>query len=104
MISVKEHKAHHQHPHEEDFCLIGVCNPILQVMFKMAGHLQYVWLTLFIGCCAFDNYILSAVLKSAVSNMGSSSETWHAEDGGLPGLYKSMMGEQCNSTAGFFAA
>ncbi|GMI37255.1 hypothetical protein TrCOL_g10040 [Triparma columacea] len=102
MISVKDHKAHHQPPHEDDFCLIGVCNHALQVMFKLAGHFQYAWLATFVLYCIFDNYILSTILNHLAVSVGSedSVETWHGgADSGLPYLYGSVAGMSNNTFA-----
>lgn len=53
MISVKDHKAHHQPPHEEDFCLIGVMNPVIDWLRTCTTN-RHVWLCGFLFVTIFD--------------------------------------------------
>jgi hypothetical protein len=53
MISPKAHLSHHKAPHDTDFCLIGICNPIIDAMRAVTTH-NGVWLTLFLVWSVFD--------------------------------------------------
>merc|ERR1712161_128883 len=46
MISPKEHMAHHKPPHDLDFCLIGLCNPIIDLLRKITTN-NMIWLIVF---------------------------------------------------------
>jgi len=53
MISPKDHMAHHKPPHDLDFCLIGLCNPIIDAMRAVTTN-NAVWLTMFLVWSVFD--------------------------------------------------
>jgi palmitoyl-[glycerolipid] 3-(E)-desaturase len=53
MISTKDHMDHHQAPYSIDFCLIGVCNPIIDALRRVT-HSNAIWLTLFLVWSIFD--------------------------------------------------
>ena len=53
MISPKEHTAHHKPPHDTDFCLIGVCNPLIDALRGLTKD-NRIWLLLFFIYSIFD--------------------------------------------------
>lgn len=53
MITPKEHMAHHKPPHDIDFCLIGLCNPIIDGLRSLTTN-NVAWLTLFFFWSIFD--------------------------------------------------
>ena len=53
MISAKDHMAHHKPPHDIDFCLIGLCNPIIDAMRSLTTN-NVAWLSLFFVWSIFD--------------------------------------------------
>ena len=53
MISPKEHKAYHKPPHDIDFCLIGVCNPLIDALRRVTTH-NGIWVSLFCFWSIFD--------------------------------------------------
>mmetsp|Transcript_2996 Transcript_2996/g.6357 ORF Transcript_2996/g.6357 Transcript_2996/m.6357 type:complete len:317 (-) Transcript_2996:666-1616(-) len=53
MISPKDHMAHHKPPHDLDFCLIGLCNPVIDVMRSVTTN-NALWLALFLVWSIFD--------------------------------------------------
>lgn len=53
MISPKDHMAHHKPPHDIDFCLIGLCNPIIDGMRAVTTN-NVAWLSLFFVWSIFD--------------------------------------------------
>lgn len=72
MISVRTHKMHHAAPHEEDFCLIGICNPVVQLLFNAFGNRQLLWWLFFAAFTTFDNYIIAWAIRSAFAPDASS--------------------------------
>ena len=66
MISPKEHMAHHKQPHDIDFCLIGLCNPIIDAM-RLVTTNNYIWLSTLLIWSMFDlvccTYIVEALSK-----------------------------------------
>lgn len=65
MISVKEHSLHHTPPYELDFCLVGVCNPVIDAARKVTAH-PSVWLALLAVWSVVDIKILAHGLKAIV--------------------------------------
>jgi len=63
MISVRAHKEHHQPPHEEDFCLIGIMNPVITKMRKFTTH-PMAWLVGFLFVSVVDIKILTCVINA----------------------------------------
>ena len=53
MISAKDHMAHHKPPHEIDFCLIGLCNPVIDALRAVTTN-NVAWLSLFFVWSIFD--------------------------------------------------
>jgi len=53
MISPKAHLSHHKPPHDSDYCLIGICNPIIEVMRAITTN-STVWLAIFLFWSVFD--------------------------------------------------
>ena len=53
MISPKEHTAHHKPPHDIDFCLIGVCNPLIDGLRTLTAN-NRIWVSLFCIWSIFD--------------------------------------------------
>lgn len=66
MISPKAHKSHHQAPHDVDFCLIGLCNPIMDVLHRSFGHMQYRWITVFLMVSIIDIKVMSLGVRSLI--------------------------------------
>jgi hypothetical protein len=53
MISTKDHRSHHTPPHDTDFCLIGVMNPILAAVRRISTN-RHLWLVAFLAYSVFD--------------------------------------------------
>jgi len=53
MISAKDHMAHHKAPYDVDFCLIGICNPVIDALRSLTTN-NTVWLSLFFVWSIFD--------------------------------------------------
>jgi len=65
MISTKEHARHHAPPYELDFCLVGVCNPVIDAMRQVTTH-PTVWLGLLVVWSVVDVKLLALALVAAV--------------------------------------
>jgi palmitoyl-[glycerolipid] 3-(E)-desaturase len=77
MISRKDHAAHHKEPYDLDFCLIGVCNPIIDFARNKITTNNTVWLIVFAIWSIFDLMIyvkLVDTLVSAVVTGGGGSD------------------------------
>jgi hypothetical protein len=66
MISTKNHMDHHQAPFDVDYCLIGVCNPIIDTMRKVT-HSNTAWLALFFVWSIFDLYAYIHLIEMAAA-------------------------------------
>uniref|UniRef100_A0A6U5EGY9 Lipid desaturase domain-containing protein n=1 Tax=Corethron hystrix TaxID=216773 RepID=A0A6U5EGY9_9STRA len=53
MISPRAHLSHHKPPHDTDFCLIGVCNPIVAAMRRVTLN-RHAWLAVFLTWSVLD--------------------------------------------------
>jgi hypothetical protein len=73
MISTKDHMNHHKPPYEEDYCLVGVCNPIIDAMRKVT-HSNTAWLSIFFVWSIFDLYAYIHLIEMAVTYASSSVE------------------------------
>jgi hypothetical protein len=71
MISTKDHMDHHKPPYEEDYCLIGVCNPIIDAMRKVT-HSNTAWLSIFLVWSIFDLYAYIHLIEMAVTYVSPS--------------------------------
>lgn len=60
MISPKEHMAHHNPPHDVDFCLIGFCNPVIDQLRRLTRNNRIWWIALF---CFWSIFDLSGYIK-----------------------------------------
>ena len=67
MISTKDHRSPHTPPHDTDFCLIGIMNPILAAARRITTN-RHFWLVAFLAMSIFD-------IKAEVYLCGSSF--WH---------------------------
>jgi len=70
MVAVKDHKAHHQPPHEEDYCLIGIMNPMIDAMRTVSTN-RFVWLGVFLSASIFDVVLLTAVVRKVCIMAGN---------------------------------
>lgn len=68
IISVKDHKAHHTPPHDQDFCLIGICNPVIALMRRVCVN-RYAWLGLFGGMSVLSVRFLTLAMQSVVPGL-----------------------------------
>lgn len=64
MISTKDHMDHHQPPYSIDYCLIGVCNPLIDALRRVT-HSNAIWLTLFLVWSIFDLFLLTHVMTQS---------------------------------------
>lgn len=62
-VSFKDHHAHHTPPHNSNFCLLGLCNGLLEWTLKHVVSHPTVWLGLFLIVSALDIRCMTAVLE-----------------------------------------
>jgi Lipid desaturase domain len=61
IMSTKGHRDHHRPPHTVDYCLIGVCNPIIDGLLSITRN-NVIWLTAFFVWSIFDLAILTHII------------------------------------------
>jgi hypothetical protein len=71
MISTKDHMEHHKAPFDEDYCLIGVCNPLIDAMRRVT-HNNAAWLSLFFVWSIFDLFAYIHLIEMATTYAASS--------------------------------
>jgi hypothetical protein len=83
MISVADHKAHHTAPHDEDFCLIGVCNPLVHFLFHSVTKNRWAWMALFLSQLFFDIVLVAPMAKALVGVPADFRSPFMCEAAGL---------------------
>lgn len=70
MITVKDHHKHHTAPHDIEFCLIGVCNPIMNRLIKFMPPYENnkFYLGLFAVWSFFDIALICRVVRTLAPN------------------------------------
>jgi len=63
MVSNKDHASHHKEPYDEDFCLIGLCNPIIDGLRIYVTTNNNAWLAFFFALSIFDLMIYSTAVS-----------------------------------------
>jgi ubiquitin-conjugating enzyme E2 variant len=66
MISQKDHMDHHTPPYSIDYCLIGVCNPIIDALRKVTTS-NTIWLSVFLVWSVWDLYLLTQLVTHVVT-------------------------------------
>ena len=59
MIAPRAHLSHHKPPHTTDYCLIGVCNPVIDALRTHGSTSNTLWLVLFLFVSLFDTLLYS---------------------------------------------
>lgn len=44
MIPLEKHRSHHRAPHDTDFCLVGVCNPLINFLYHKVTRNRFFWM------------------------------------------------------------
>lgn len=65
MISVGDHHRHHTPPHDDYFCLVGVCNKALSKVHRAMPN-PNIWLVVFLAWTVADINILAYILSTIV--------------------------------------
>ena len=70
MITVKDHHKHHTAPHDTEFCLIGVCNPIMNRLIKFMPPYENnkFYLGLFAAWSFLDMVLICRVVRTLAPN------------------------------------
>lgn len=69
MISPRAHLSHHKPPHDMDFCLIGLCNPIIDAMRAVTTN-PVAWLVLFLVWSVVDIVVYVRFVEWAIDAIG----------------------------------
>ena len=68
MIPLEKHRSHHRPPHDRDFCLIGVCNPIINFLYHKITRNRIFWMigffALALGGIPLEAMIMEKLLHS----------------------------------------
>jgi hypothetical protein len=75
MASVKSHHKHHTMPHDTEFCLLGVCNPILNRLIKYKPPFENprFYAGLFVAWSVFDVVVMCRIVRFLAPCASSSS-------------------------------
>lgn len=65
MISIGDHHRHHTPPHDDYFCLIGVCNKLVSFLYHLAD-IPHVHLVIFLLWTVFDIQVLGMLVKATI--------------------------------------
>jgi len=69
MISIGDHHRHHTPPHDDFFCLIGMCNTVLSAVHRRMRN-PHVWLVIFIVWTFADINVLSYLMRDLLVPAG----------------------------------
>jgi len=69
MLDQTMHNGHHRAPHDENFCLIGFSDAVINALLKFGGHNDTAWFVLWLATTLFDVTILCWVLKLLVPSV-----------------------------------
>lgn len=72
MISPRDHLSHHKPPHDKDFCLIGICNPIIDRLRAITLN-NYVWMAAFLVWAVFDVVVYVKFVEWVVDAVGATA-------------------------------
>uniref|UniRef100_A0A7S3PX68 Lipid desaturase domain-containing protein n=1 Tax=Chaetoceros debilis TaxID=122233 RepID=A0A7S3PX68_9STRA len=65
MIPLDVHRSHHRPPHDKDFCLVGICNPLINFMYHHVTRNRWFWMCGFFGVALFgiplEAYVMDRV-------------------------------------------
>jgi hypothetical protein len=68
MIPLEKHRSHHRPPHDKDFCLVGVANPVIDLLYNKVTRNRHVWMigfaALILGCIAGEAILMEKLLTS----------------------------------------
>eukprot|EP00980_Cylindrotheca_fusiformis_P024490 scaffold11961_cov122-Cylindrotheca_fusiformis.AAC.2 len=68
MIPLAEHRSHHRPPHNNNFCLVGVCNPVVDFLYNKVTRNRQLWMIGFfaigLGCIPVEAILMEKFLTS----------------------------------------
>jgi len=70
MIPLEKHRVHHTPPHDQDFCLIGVLNPLINFLYHKVTKNRYFWMVAFFSYAALGIQIETIVMEKLLTNVG----------------------------------
>lgn len=66
MIPLEKHRSHHRPPHDKDYCLIGVCNPVVNFLYSQVTTNRWFWmfgfLTIGLGGMSAEVVLMNKIL------------------------------------------
>jgi len=78
MVSNRDHAAHHKEPYDQDFCLIGLCNPIIDAARKYVTTSNTAWLVAFFLLSVFDLTVYAALVNALFPQQPLEMFSWTA--------------------------
>jgi len=70
MIPLEKHRSHHRPPHDTDFCLVGVCNPLINFLYHKVTRNRYFWMVGFFGYALSGVYLEAVVMEKLLTTVG----------------------------------
>mmetsp|Transcript_8495 Transcript_8495/g.20442 ORF Transcript_8495/g.20442 Transcript_8495/m.20442 type:complete len:289 (+) Transcript_8495:125-991(+) len=70
MIPLDKHRSHHRPPHDKDFCLVGVCNPLINFLYHSVTRNRFFWIVGFFAYGLFGVKIEAMLMQKLFTTVG----------------------------------
>lgn len=70
MIPLDKHRSHHRPPHDKDFCLVGVCNPLVNFLYQKVTRNRFFWMVGFFAYGLMGVKLESIVMQKFLTTVG----------------------------------
>ena len=70
MVPLEKHRSHHRAPHDTDFCLVGMCNPLINFLYGKVTRNRFFWMAGFFGYGIFGILFEAVVMTKLLAAGG----------------------------------
>ncbi|CAJ1936732.1 unnamed protein product [Cylindrotheca closterium] len=70
MIPLEKHRSHHRPPHDMDFCLVGVCNPLINFLYHKVTRNRFFWMIGFFAYGLMGVKVEAMVMEKILTVVG----------------------------------
>lgn len=70
MIPLEKHRSHHRPPHDKDFCLVGVCNPLINFLYHNVTRNRFFWMMGFFAYGLLGVQIETILMQKMLTSIG----------------------------------
>jgi hypothetical protein len=70
MIPLDTHRSHHRPPHDREFCLIGICDPLVNFLYSKVTRNRWFWMFGFFGIALYGVLLEATVMDYVFRAIG----------------------------------